>query len=216
MTIEQLTKTGLTQEQAKQVLELHASTLAEAIKDFVTKKSYDELETQNNQNKEALAERDKQLDELKTNGGNAKELQQKLEEAIVKNKADAEAKNKEFALYKKNNALNLALLKAGAKNPKSVMALLDLEKISLDGENILGLVEQLEKIKETDQYLFDMSPNLSGYETKSGTAATQNTQNNPFKKETFNLTKQAKLYKEDPELAKKLATQAGNIPSWMK
>lgn len=31
---------------------------------------------------------------------------------------------------------------------------------------------------------------------------------NPFKKETFNLTEQARLYKENPELAKQLAAQA--------
>ncbi len=33
---------------------------------------------------------------------------------------------------------------------------------------------------------------------------------NPFAKATFNLTEQAKLYKENPELAKQLQAQAGN------
>lgn len=46
-----------------------------------------------------------------------------------------------------------------------------------------------------------------GY-TPGGSSQSQTTKN-PFAKETFSLTEQGKLVKENPELAKKLAAQAG-------
>lgn len=51
-------------------------------------------------------------------------------------------------------AIDLALRDARAKNPKAVKALLDLNKISLDGEKLIGLSEQLEEIRKTDDYQF--------------------------------------------------------------
>lgn len=66
-------------------------------------------------------------------------------------KSDAE---KELAALKLNTAVEQALLAAKAKNPKSVKALLDLEKIKLDGDKVLGLDDQLGALKMSDGYLF--------------------------------------------------------------
>src|SRR5690606_24948682 len=52
-------------------------------------------------------------------------------------------------------ALERALVSAKARNPKAVKALLDTEAIKLDGDKLLGLEEQLEKLKESDPYLFE-------------------------------------------------------------
>ena len=43
--------------------------------------------------------------------------------------------------------LDKALTDAKAKNPKTVKALLNLENLKLDGEDIIGLKEQLEALK---------------------------------------------------------------------
>ena len=99
-----------------------------------------------------------------------------------------------------------ALANVGAKNPKAVKALLDLEKISLDGENLIGLSDQVKILEESDPYLFDNDSKLSGYESKSGNghAVSNLIKDNPFKKETWNLTKQGQLLRENPELYNKL------------
>ena len=54
-----------------------------------------------------------------------------------------------------DNALNAALSAAKAKNPKLARAALDVSRLKLDGETVLGLDEQLKALKESDGYLFE-------------------------------------------------------------
>jgi len=53
-----------------------------------------------------------------------------------------------------DSAISNALTAAGVRNIKAVKALLDTGKLSLDGENIIGLKEQLDGIRRADAYLF--------------------------------------------------------------
>ena len=61
----------------------------------------------------------------------------------------------EFERLRLDNAVDAALLAAGARNLKSVRALLDLAEVELseDGE-LSGLAEQLEAVRKSDGYLF--------------------------------------------------------------
>ena len=86
------------------------------------------------------------------------------------------------------------------------MALLDKTKISLDGENLLGFDEQVAALKESDPYLFGVE--LKG-RVPEGTGKPPQTPENPWKKETWNLTKQGEITKKDPDLAAKLKAEAG-------
>lgn len=56
---------------------------------------------------------------------------------------------------KLDGALNLALMEAKVKNPKLAKGALDLSALKLDGEKLLGLEDQIGKLKESDPYLFD-------------------------------------------------------------
>lgn len=60
----------------------------------------------------------------------------------------------DMAASRLDNALNLALVEAKAKDPKLVKALLDMSVVKLDGESLMGLSEQLTKITESHGYLF--------------------------------------------------------------
>lgn len=60
----------------------------------------------------------------------------------------------DLAAAKLDNALNLALMEAKAKDPKLVKALLDMSIIKQDGETLLGLKDQLENIATSHGYLF--------------------------------------------------------------
>lgn len=51
-------------------------------------------------------------------------------------------------------ALSAALKQAGARNDRAVLALIDREKIKVEGENVTGVAEQLEALRESDPYLF--------------------------------------------------------------
>lgn len=64
--------------------------------------------------------------------------------------------NTDIAAVKLDSAVNMALVAAKAKNPKLAKAALDMSVIKLDGDNLLGLTEQLDKLKESDSYLFEV------------------------------------------------------------
>lgn len=76
---------------------------------------------------------------------------------LKKDAADWETKyNADIAAMKLDGAVNMALVEAKVKNPKLVRAGLDMSTIKLDGEKVLGLAEQLEALKKSDAYLFDI------------------------------------------------------------
>lgn len=204
MTKEVLIQLGLTEEQAEKVLGIYN----EAVQNLVPKEKLEEAAAEKLQLGEGIKERDKQLEELKGAAGTSEELKKKLDEAIAKNKADSEQAAAELAVYKKDNAVNMQLMKLGAKNIKAVKALIDLGKVSIDGENVIGLQEQLEAVKTSDPYLFE--PAITGREPYSGDKTPADEyKDNPFRKETFNLTKQGQLMRDNPELARKLKLAAG-------
>ena len=129
-----------------------------------------ELESQINDYKAQVSERDKQLEELKKSAGDSESLKEqinKLQEDNKKSAADYELKIRNLSI---DNAVNLALSNAKAKNAKAVRALLDLEKAELDGETVKGLDKQIEKLKESDAYLFegDAKPNVNGAKPGEG------------------------------------------------
>lgn len=61
----------------------------------------------------------------------------------------------DIAQIKRDSALTLALTTSKAKNSKALMALLDHDKIKLDGDKLLGLDDQLTALKASDAYLFN-------------------------------------------------------------
>ena len=61
----------------------------------------------------------------------------------------------EIEKFKFNTALDNALKGAKVKDSKTISGLLDMEKIKLENEEIVGLDEQLKTLKESHDYLFD-------------------------------------------------------------
>lgn len=91
--------------------------------------------------------------------------------------ADYEAKKKEIEDNSKaeiekirlESKIDLAINNAKAKNVKSVKANLDLEKIKLDGDKLLGFDDQIEALKKSDAYLFDIdNPVNKGVDNDGG------------------------------------------------
>ena len=140
MKTEDLKAQGFTDEQIKYIM-------AENGKDIEAEKAKIKVETEKltkaNETIKSLQETVKKFD-----GVDVEKLKQDL--------ADAETKyNTELSAIKLNNALEMALIKGKAKNTKAVKALLDTESIKLDGDKLLGLEEQLAKLKTDNSYLFE-------------------------------------------------------------
>ncbi|MBO7318444.1 MAG: phage scaffolding protein [Clostridia bacterium] len=116
------------------------------------------------------------VQELTTANSTIKNLQETVKkfdgvdvEGLKKQASDLEEKyNKDTAALKLDSAVNLALVQAKVKNPKLAKAALDMSVIKLDGENLLGLTEQVEALKESDGYLFDTDEGAGGAKVNTG------------------------------------------------
>ncbi|MCL2188436.1 MAG: phage scaffolding protein [Defluviitaleaceae bacterium] len=204
MLKEELLKHGLTEEQADNVLTLHTT----ALEGYVPKAKLAESEMERVQLTDTVKQRDEQLKGLQKITGDSAGLQEKLDAAITENKTLAAKSAADLAAFKLESAVVLTLAKDGARNPKAVMDLLNMSEIRMEGDAVSGLAAQVEVLKKSDAYLF--APNLEGREPYGGSKSNPDEyKDNPFKKETFNLTKQGQLLRDNPELYHKLKAAAG-------
>lgn len=102
------------------------------------------------------------IEDLKKNNTDNETLQSKIGEYESK-VSDYEKQIQDMQF---NYAIDGALKGANVKNIKAVKALLNMENVKLDGENILGLTDQLETLKESDSYLFGTT--IYGNEPEDG------------------------------------------------
>ena len=175
-------------------------------KHFIPKDKYNEVAEAKKKLEADIQERDKQLEQLKQAAGNSEELKNQIEELQEANRRAAEEWQAKMAQMQLDFAIEKALTAAKAKNAKAVKALLDLEKVKLDGEQLLGLDDQLKTLKETDPYLFGDSGKVGGGTNPPGAG---NSEVNPWKPETFNLTLQGKILRDDPAKAARMKAEAG-------
>ena len=175
-------------------------------KHFIPKGKYNEVAEAKKKLETDLQARDAQLEQLKQAAGNSEELKKQIEALQAENKKAAEEWQAKFAQMQLDFALERALTTARAKNPKAVKALLDLEKVKLDGEQLLGLEDQLKAIQQSDPYLFGETGKVGSGTNPPGAG---NAEVNPWKKETWNLTQQGQILREDPAKATRMKAEAG-------
>ena len=186
------------------------STIADINKElpkhFIPKDKYNEVAEAKKKLEADIQERDKQLEQLKNAAGNSEELKAQIEQLQAENQKAAEEWQAKMAQMQLDFAIEKALAAAKAKNPKAVKALLDLEKVKLDGEQLLGLDDQLKELQKSDAYLFGESGKVGSGTNPPGAG---NPEANPWKKETWNLTQQGKILLEDPAKATRMKAEAG-------
>jgi len=175
-------------------------------KHFIPKDKYNEVAEAKKKLEADIDERDKQLEQLKNAAGNSEELKAQIEQLQAENQKAAEEWQAKMAQMQLDYAIDKALTAAKAKNAKAVKALLDMEKVKLDGEQLLGLNDQLKAIKESDPYLFGDSKKIGDGTNPPGAG---DPEVNPWKKETWNLTLQGKILREDPAKATRMKAEAG-------
>lgn len=198
----------------KKLLEKHGvgaelvTTIMNDTKDtnYIPKDRFDEVNNSLKELKGQIADRDKQLKDLGEKAKGNEELSKQIAELQEGNKktvGDYEAKIKNITL---DNAIRSMLKENKAKYEDLLMSKFDREKLKIkeDG-SIEGLDEQLNSLKEGYKDLFEQP--LSGKPPANN--GSSNLGINPWKKESFNLTEQGKIFKENPEMAKSLMSQAG-------
>jgi DNA repair exonuclease SbcCD ATPase subunit len=156
---ELLKKAGIEEEKVDGVI---SDINKELPKYFIPKDKYNEVAEAKKKLETDIQERDNQLEQLKNAAGNSEELKAQIEQLQAENQKAAEEWQAKVAQMQLDFAIDKALTAAKAKNPKAVKALLDLEKVKLDGEQLLGLDDQLKELQKSDAYLFGESGKVGG------------------------------------------------------
>jgi seryl-tRNA synthetase len=140
---------GLTEEQINDIVK----ALEE--QGYIPKHRFDEVNEAKKSLEEQIAERDKQLAELKKAVGDNEVLKQQIEKLQSENKTkdvEYQAKLKDMAV---TTAIKLAVA-ADAHDPDLITTLLDKSKVELDDKGNIkaGLDEQLKALRESKAFLF--------------------------------------------------------------
>lgn len=155
---------------------------------------------------EELKTANETITELKEKNGGNEELQNKIgeyEKEIKNLKKSAEDTSKTYALREQ-------LSKQGVLDPDYLIYKAGgIEKFTFDKEGKpVGVEEAVKPYKEDTAmaHLFKQEPKKPPYNPQNGGAGGTT---NPFAKDTFNLTEQGRLLKENPAQAKEMAAAAG-------
>lgn len=143
---------------------------------------------------------------LKEAGTDSEELQKKIKEyenEINDLKSSALEERQRYALKEQLN-------KAGVIDPDYLIYKAGgVNKFTFDKDNNpVGVEDVLKPYRgdETMAHLFGQEPKKPGYHPRGGDGEHSE---NPFSKETFNMTKQGELFKSNPEQARAMAAAAG-------
>ena len=146
---------GLSDEQITGVMKLKSSLISENENKIETlEKEKKELEVQVSDLKNNITQRDNDIKELK----NSKDTISKEKYEELENKyKDLEKTSKEnLENVKKGFLIDKMLGDSKAKNTEVLKKQLDMEKVILNDGKLTGLEEQIEALKESDAYLFDI------------------------------------------------------------
>lgn len=135
--------------------ELEEQITQKLSKEYVKKTDYDAVVVAKQALEGQIAQRDKDIKDLKEAAKDNKDLQKRYEDLQQKYQADTENLQKQYEDSRKNSAIDMAILQAKGRNPKAIKALLDMDKIKLKEDGTLEGLD-LESIKKSDSYLFDI------------------------------------------------------------
>lgn len=103
-----------------------------------------------------ITDRDGQLNDLKRSAKGNDELQAQIKQLQDDNKATIAKYQSDLATQAKSFKIESALRDAKARNVKSVLPLIDTDKVQVAKDGSLsGLTDQLDAVKKSDSYLFE-------------------------------------------------------------
>lgn len=172
---------------------------------FIPKSRFNEINERNKDLTAQIADRDKQLTDLKKAAGDNETLKAQIADLQKTNKEQKEVADARIKTLQLDSAIKLAIGDT-AQDVDIVTGLIKRDALVLgeDGK-VSGLKEQVEDLRKTKPFLFKQE-RTNPYQPHGGTGPQVD---NPFAKETFNLTKQGQMLKENPEKARELASAAG-------
>lgn len=162
----QLKDLGLDEDQIKAVMDLNGEDINNA------KSGNDAIVEENNALKAQIAERDKDLKNLRKNAKDNEELSNSYKKLETKYKNDTADLTNKLNQTRLTSAVDRALSASKVRDTKAIKGFLDMDKVKLDEQgNLSGLDEQIKEIHQTAPYIFDEGTKQN-YEPNNGTPAT--------------------------------------------
>ena len=146
-------------------------------KNFITKSRFNEINDKYKAEAEKSKTLQKQVDETKTMLEGSEEYKTKYESLNEKYSNDIQLKDKEIANTSKRYLLDQKLRESGARHTRLLMKEIDLDKITVENDNLLGFDSTLESLKKDYSDMF---------ETKKSTNNVNTGNNNLDNNEEFN------------------------------
>lgn len=176
---EDLRNIGVDDGKIEEIMSLHGKDVQDLKdKEEQLKGQHSEAKQEVKLYKDRIEEQNSKLDELRNQVNSGEDLNEKVKALQDANKQKDEQHQEEMNKVKLRYEIDKELDRAGAKNRIAVMALVDENDVQLsDEEGLKGLGEQLEKLKESDSYLFNDDGSQNGGSQNDGTQDTNNTNN---------------------------------------
>lgn len=120
--------------------------------EYVAKKKF---EDEQQKVKTLIGERDKLDESLQAlQKLNPEEMQKQIDTLTQQRDSQKADFENQIAHIKKGTKIKDEIMKANPYDASDIMALIDLDKISVEGEELVGFSEQMDAIKESKTYLF--------------------------------------------------------------
>lgn len=214
MNKEQLIAAGFTEEQAVKITEMHNATISG---NYIPKSRLDEVITERNQLREQVTQRDGQLETLRTETGAAEKLKIQIAELQTINTEAQKRFDAEMKRVKRDGLDERLLNEAKAINPLACKPFLPVIDEAIDDGGYTALRKQhIDAISQADntKFLFQQAAQQQQFVgIKPGEKGEQSPAviagSNPFAKDTYDEAAQVKLFRDNPEMARALARQAG-------
>ncbi|MDG0818788.1 phage scaffolding protein [Staphylococcus equorum] len=190
-TREELRGIGIDDDKIEGVMSLHGQEI-QSFKDKVSQKDskLKELQTTVDSYKEDNEQKDNELKDLQEKAKNGDDLQQTISDLRQANQEKEEQRQKEVKELNFNHSLENKLRDVGARNIKAVRALLESDNLKFNDEDneVIGLQDQLEKLRESDSYLFVETSNTDdpAQSSQQQQAQSQSSSYNPGTKQGNN------------------------------
>lgn len=197
MTKEELQALGLTDEQITELFKINGKDVEKAKGDLATK------ETELASTKEQLKTANTEIESYKSM--DVEGIKKAADDYKAKYEASEAKAKEELETLKFNHAIENALGAAKAKNVKAVKALLNVEGLKLNGDEIIGLKDQIEGLKKDNDYLFDDTDPAGTGGSKGGGA--KGGGKGTITKEEFDklsYKERVELFNKQPEIYKTL------------
>jgi len=156
-----LKETGIEESKVNELIEFSKKSVP---KEFVPSAELTKVKDEYAAFKETVAEKDELIENLKTKAESVEEYESKVNELTNKMSEIESTYNQKLQAKTLENKINEKISSMNDLNPKAKPAfkkLLDREKISLDGDNLIGFDEQAANIKEQNDYMIVKKQNNS-------------------------------------------------------